>query len=223
MQVPLNEPLMEIPYYYPCNFPLIHEVLKRQGSLSSLSLLANSRLYGLPACSDAGLIKTYFNKLDYAESVWLMQGKNEAPSFEKGLETIRDRLGEGELFLATGSSYELPYCEDYHNPRYIGKLVEPGSPGVHVEVGGQAEADVVVRAQAPPHVGGLGPLAQAGQAGAVEAEAVPHRSPGGEGEHGAGAEPAVEQVEQGGGGVEHRVVLAEAAVGDPHVEHAQAH
>ncbi|MBB6690652.1 hypothetical protein H7B90_04465 [Cohnella xylanilytica] len=127
MQVPLFDPLLEIPYYYPCNFPLIHEVLKRQGSTSSLALLANARLYGLPACSDTGLVKTYFNKLDYEEAVWLQKGKEEAPSFEEGLNRLRERLREGRLFLATGSSYRLPYCEDYLNPKYIEKLVEPGS------------------------------------------------------------------------------------------------
>ncbi|MEW9701740.1 hypothetical protein [Paenibacillus sp. SI8] len=127
MQIQPFEPLLEIPYYYPCNLPLIHEVLTRQGSESSLSLLANSRLYGLPSCSDSGLIKTYFNKLDYAQAVWKMNGKREFSDLEEGLKQIQQRISEGELFLATGTSYFLPNSEDYLNPKYIEKLIEPNS------------------------------------------------------------------------------------------------
>ncbi|MWC29875.1 hypothetical protein [Paenibacillus sp. MMS18-CY102] len=127
MQIQHFDPIMEMPYYYPCNLPLVHEVLKRQGSKSTLSLLANSRLYGLPACSSLGLVKQYFNKLDYEDAVWLEKGKREIASFEEGVTEIRERISAGELFLATGTSYYLPYCEDYLNPNYISKLVEPDS------------------------------------------------------------------------------------------------
>ncbi|EFM12182.1 hypothetical protein PaecuDRAFT_0862 [Paenibacillus curdlanolyticus YK9] len=127
MQIQLFDPIMDIPYYYPCNLPLVHEVLKRQGSESRLSLLANSRLYGLPACSSLGLVKQYFNKLDYEDAVWLEKGKRELPSYEAGVAEIRSRINDGELFLATGTSYYLPYCEDYLNPNYIAKLVDPDS------------------------------------------------------------------------------------------------
>jgi acyl carrier protein len=120
-------PMMDIPYYYPCNFPLIHEVLLKQNSLSSLSLLANARMYGLPACSSEGLMKTYFDKLGYKEAVWLLKGKTELAGFEEGLALARDVTGRGELLLTTGTSYYLPYCDDYLNPLYIDKLVDPHS------------------------------------------------------------------------------------------------
>ncbi|MDI4648172.1 hypothetical protein [Cohnella hashimotonis] len=121
------EPLMDIPYYYPCNLPLVREVLRRQGIRSGLGLLAAARLYGVPACSDTGLVKTYFNKLDYAEAVWRQTGKTEFASLEEGLREGQRLIGEGELFLVTGTSYYLPHCEDYLSPKYIEKLVDPGS------------------------------------------------------------------------------------------------
>lgn len=121
------EPSMDIPYYYPCNLPLIREVLAWQGIRSGLGLLAASRLYGVPACSDTGLVKTYFNKLDYDEAVWRQTGKTEFADLDEGLREGRRLIGEGELFLATGTSYYLPYCEDYLSPKYIEKLVDPAS------------------------------------------------------------------------------------------------
>lgn len=121
------EPLMDIPYYFPCNFPLIREVLERQGVRSGLGLLASARLYGVTACSDTGLVKTYFNKLDYSEAVWRQTGKTEYACLEEGLREGRRLIGDGELFLATGTSYYLPYCEDYLSPKYIAKLVDPAS------------------------------------------------------------------------------------------------
>ncbi len=120
-------PLNDIPYYYPCNFPLIHEVLRRQNSYSSLSLLANARMYGLPACSSSGLMKTYFDKLDYKEAVWLMNGKTELGGLEEGIKLAREATARGELLLTTGTSYYLPYCDDYLNPLYIDKLIDPHS------------------------------------------------------------------------------------------------
>ncbi|MBO2942765.1 acyl carrier protein [Paenibacillus sp. F411] len=126
-QIPSFNPVMEIPYYYPCHFPLIHEVLQRQGCHSSLSLLANSRLYGLPSCSSEGLVKTYHHKLNYGEPVWRMKSRRELPGFQEGLGEIKRCIDRGELFLATGSSYYLPYCDDYMNPNYIEKLVQPQS------------------------------------------------------------------------------------------------
>ncbi|WP_339835813.1 hypothetical protein [Paenibacillus sp. FSL R7-0272] len=120
-------PTLDIPYYYPCNFPLIHEVLERQGSVSSLAMLAASRLYTLPSCEDNGLVKTYFHKLDYEEPIWKINNQRELGSFEEGKIEIRRQLETGRLFLATGTSYHLPYCDDYHNPEYINKHVKQGS------------------------------------------------------------------------------------------------
>ncbi|MEK3882080.1 hypothetical protein [Paenibacillus sp. PL2-23] len=120
-------PLEDIPYYYPCNFPLIHEVLRRQHGFSSLGLLAGARLYGLPACSSEGLVKTYFNKLNYKEAIWLMNGYTELGGLQEGLELARELTARGELMLTTGTSYYLPYCEDYLNPVYISKLTDPQS------------------------------------------------------------------------------------------------
>ena len=120
------DPLLDIPYYYPCNFPLIHEVLQRQGSMSSLAMLAASRLYTLPSCEDNGSVKTYFHKLDYDEPIWQMNDQRELGSFEEGIMQILRQLEAGRL-LATGTSYHLPYCDDYHNPEYINKHVKPSS------------------------------------------------------------------------------------------------
>ncbi|WP_440116600.1 hypothetical protein [Paenibacillus sp. QZ-Y1] len=121
------QPTMDIPYYYPCNFPLIQEILQRQGSISSLGLLASSRLYSLPSCSDHGLMKPYLHKLNYGEPVWEVFEEREFGGFEQGKEYIQRRLRDGELFIATGTSYCLPYGEDYRNPEYIHKLVKQGS------------------------------------------------------------------------------------------------
>lgn len=121
------QPTMDIPYYYPCSIPLIHEILQRQGSVSSLGLLASSRLYSLPSCSDYGLMKPYYHKLNYGEPVWEVFEEREFGSFEQGKEHIQRRLREGELFVATGTSYCLPYGEDYRNPEYIHKLVKQDS------------------------------------------------------------------------------------------------
>lgn len=76
-------PVLDIPYYYPCNFPLIHEVLHRQGSVTSLALLAASRLYSLPSCGDNGLVKPYFHKLDYVEPIWEMYGQRRLAASRK--------------------------------------------------------------------------------------------------------------------------------------------
>lgn len=81
-------PTLDIPYYYPCNFPLIHEVLERQGSVSSLAMLVASRLY-TPSCEDNGLVKTYFHKLDYEEPIWKINDQRELGSFEEGKVLIR--------------------------------------------------------------------------------------------------------------------------------------
>lgn len=127
MQSTRFESFETIPYYYPCNFPLIHEVMRSQGSVSSLSLVANARLYGLPSCSSTGLIKTYADKLDYEDAVWTITGKKAYPDFEEGMRDIHRRTSEGELSIVTGTSYYLPYTEDYLNPAYLAKLTEPNS------------------------------------------------------------------------------------------------
>ena len=85
---------------------------------------------------------------------------------------------------------------------------------MHAEVARQPEGLLVGRAEAPAHVGLLGPLADAGERIGVEAEPQAHRRPRREGDHRAGPEAALQQVEEGGGGVEDGVVLSEAAVGD---------
>ncbi|SHN80745.1 hypothetical protein PTQ21_09935 [Paenibacillus marchantiae] len=121
------QPTMDIPYYYPCNFPLIHEILQRQGSISSLGLLASSRLYSLTSCSDRGLIKPYFHKLDYEEPMWEVFGEREFDSFEQGKAYIRERLENEGPLVVTGTSYCLPYGDDYRNPEYIHKLVKQDS------------------------------------------------------------------------------------------------
>ncbi|MBW7473161.1 hypothetical protein K0T92_00225 [Paenibacillus oenotherae] len=127
MQIPHFDPVLQLPYYYPCNFPFIHEAMKRKGSESRFSLLANARMYGLPAISDTGNLRWYFSKLGYKEAIWSTTERKGLPDFEQGLKEIRARISEGELFLATGTSYFLPYCDDYMNPRYIEKHTEPGS------------------------------------------------------------------------------------------------
>ncbi|MNW50098.1 hypothetical protein D3C74_275390 [compost metagenome] len=56
-----------------------------------------------------------------------MYGHRELGSFEEGKTQIRQHISECGLFLATGTSYYLPYCEDYQNPEYIRKHVKQGS------------------------------------------------------------------------------------------------
>ncbi|KAG2960550.1 hypothetical protein PC120_g27963, partial [Phytophthora cactorum] len=59
--------------------------------------------------------------------MWEVVGEREFDSFEQGKAYIQERLENENLLIVTGTSYCLPYGEDYRNPEYIHKLVKQGS------------------------------------------------------------------------------------------------
>lgn len=119
----------EVPFYYMCAFAMMHEQVKRMGSLSYLSLYPNVHMYNLPIYASNGdylnpertkkIIGNYvpyhsFQRIDF-------------DNIEKGLAYLEEQLANGQLIIVQGTSYELPYHDDYHNPRYVEKLTESRS------------------------------------------------------------------------------------------------
>ena len=89
------------------------------------------------------------------------------------------------------------------------QLVEAVAPGVDSQVGRKPERCLVIRGEAPSHVGGIGPRRRRVEPCDVEPELPTDRSPTGERQHRARPEPAVEQVEEATGRIEQGVLATE--------------
>jgi len=123
MQLQNFNPTTEAPYYYACHFPILHDKLLSKGSLSVLSLIANDQLYSLPSlCVDSekslSSVAWYVPLLNHKENIFSFINRPYT-HFEEGLEDIKECIKRGEFFIASGTTYYLPYSKDYKNPKYI--------------------------------------------------------------------------------------------------------
>jgi hypothetical protein len=101
------------------------------GSLSYLSLIANDQLYSIPACcidSERSLITLdWYAPLLKREQNFFSFKRGAYNSFEDGLQGMKDCIECEEFFIASGSTYFLPYNKDYKNPKFIRSHTNPKS------------------------------------------------------------------------------------------------
>ncbi|MEK5282595.1 MULTISPECIES: hypothetical protein [Paenibacillus] len=127
---------MDLPYYMPCLYPPIHEQLKILHIPSKLSLLMNLRLSALPCVYVSNHDRSQVNKtvlwasdvLGYYDEYSYLGVKvniQESSSFESGLELINETLNQGNVFIASGTTYYLPYSTDYLSESYKESLNHP--------------------------------------------------------------------------------------------------
>ncbi|MDQ0193768.1 hypothetical protein [Paenibacillus wynnii] len=128
---------LDLPYYIPCLYPPIHEQLKRMGIPSKLSLLINLNLAAIPCIyvdetgNGNNAVQTTLwasEHLGYYDAYSYLGVKlkvEEVPSFESGLALIVETLNRGDLFIASGTTYHLPYSTDYQNDNYFQSLSHP--------------------------------------------------------------------------------------------------
>lgn len=120
---------VDIPFYYMCSLAMIHEQIKRKGSLSYVTLYPSSQLFGIPVYSSDGFI---LNPERIAGELGVQMGhcsleKKSFPDLEQGLDYLRECLDQEQTIIVQGTSYSLPFHDDYRNPRYIEKFLEPGA------------------------------------------------------------------------------------------------
>nr|WP_090891560.1 hypothetical protein [Evansella caseinilytica] len=117
------KPTFEAPYYYACHFPILHDKLLSMGSLSFLSLIANDQLYSIPACcidSERALVTLdWYAPLLNRDQQLFSYKRRAYNNFEDGLQGMKDCIECEEFFIASGSTYFLPYSKDYNNSKFI--------------------------------------------------------------------------------------------------------
>lgn len=117
----------EIPPYYQCNYPLVDLHLHRITGRGMVSIIANSEYSGVSVFRvetserEPNPVKTIREKLFKQEmDLDLFQlSTTSVSSFEEGIAHIRSRIQQNEPVIITGTTYELPYSSDYHNPNYL--------------------------------------------------------------------------------------------------------
>lgn len=120
-----SELRLEVPPYYQCHYPLVDLHLRQITGQSILSLLANSEFWGVPVFSvetddlvpNPVIISR--EKLFKEEMDLFELNLTRASSFEEGLAQISTRIQHNEPVIITGTTYELPYSPDFHNPNYL--------------------------------------------------------------------------------------------------------
>ncbi|PEB43969.1 hypothetical protein [Bacillus thuringiensis] len=115
-------PTFDVPYYYSCYIPILHDKLKSMGSVSYMSLIANEELYSIPSyrmdtITSIPSVARYTQLLEYNQT--FRMEKHVYSNFEKGLQYIKECLNRQEVFIALGSTFFLPYSNDYLNPKFI--------------------------------------------------------------------------------------------------------
>ncbi|MDT3498440.1 hypothetical protein NLU03_30185, partial [Bacillus toyonensis] len=115
-------PTFDVPYYYSCYIPILHDKLKSMGSISYMSLIANEELYSIPSyrvdtTTSLPSVARYTQLLEHNQT--FRMEKNVYSDFGKGLQFIKECLDRQEVFIALGSTFFLPYSNDYLNPKFI--------------------------------------------------------------------------------------------------------
>ncbi|HLO88500.1 MAG TPA: hypothetical protein VK203_26320 [Nostocaceae cyanobacterium] len=120
-----SELRLEVPPYYQCHYPLVDLHLRQMTGQSMLSLLANSEFWSVPVFSmetdDSvpNLLMLTGHKLFKEEMDLFELSTTCVSSFEEGLAHIRDRIQQNQPVILSGTTYELPYSPDFHNPNYL--------------------------------------------------------------------------------------------------------
>jgi hypothetical protein len=120
-----SELRLEVPPYYQCHYPLVDLHLRQMTGQSMLSIIANSEFWGVPVfrVQTADLVPNPViisrEKLFKEEMDLFELNITSASSFEEGLAHIRDRIQQNEPVILSGTTYELPYSPDFHNPNYL--------------------------------------------------------------------------------------------------------
>jgi hypothetical protein len=120
-----SELQLEVPPYYQCHYPLVDLHMRQMTGQSMLSIIANSEFWSVPTfkVETADLVPNPFIMLAerlFKEEMDLFQlSLTSASSFETGIDQIRTRIQHNEPVIITGTTYELPYSPDFHNPNYL--------------------------------------------------------------------------------------------------------
>ncbi|MFN6538689.1 MAG: hypothetical protein RM021_020380 [Nostoc sp. EkiNYC01] len=120
-----SELRLEFPHYYQCQYPLVDLHLHHNTGKSMLSIVANSEFWSVPVFSvetaDAvpnpiiiSREKLFKEEMDLFELTIAS-----VSSFEEGLAQISTRIQRNEPVIISGTTYELPYSPDFHNPNYL--------------------------------------------------------------------------------------------------------
>ncbi|MBD2195431.1 MULTISPECIES: hypothetical protein [Calothrix] len=125
-QITLTSELrLEVPPYYQCHYPLVDLHLCQKTGKSMLSIVANSEFWSVPVFSveTADLVpnpviisreKLFKQEMDLFELTIAS-----VSSVEEGLAQISNRIQRNEPVIISGTTYELPYSPDFHNPNYL--------------------------------------------------------------------------------------------------------
>ena len=120
-----SELRLEVPPYYQCHYPLVDLHLHQMTGQSMLSIIANSEFWSVPVfrVQTDDLVPnpviTIREKLFKEEMDLFELNITSASSFEEGLAQISTRIQRNEPVIITGTTYELPYSPDFHNPNYL--------------------------------------------------------------------------------------------------------
>lgn len=120
-----SELRLDFPNYYQCNYPLVDLHLRHNMGKSMLSIVANSEFWSVPVFSvdTADVVpnpiiihaeKLFKNEIDFFELTI-----TSVSSFEEGLAQIRTCIQRNQPVIISGTTYELPYNTDFHNPNYF--------------------------------------------------------------------------------------------------------
>ncbi|MEB3145629.1 MAG: hypothetical protein VKL02_05760 [Cylindrospermopsis raciborskii 1523720] len=125
-QITLKSELqLEVPPYYQCHYPLVDLHMRQMTGQSMLSIIANSEFWSVPVFSveTSDLIPNPViisrEKLFKEEMNLFQLSLTSASSFETGIDQVRTRIQRDEPVIITGTTYELPYSPDFHNPNYL--------------------------------------------------------------------------------------------------------
>ncbi|MFD2670123.1 hypothetical protein [Marinicrinis sediminis] len=116
-------------YYYECSLPNIQLKMQLKGHYSSIPMISNMKLYGLPVYSRTRFLAFFKMRelLGYGEEELYSFSPIHFSSFDEGCRYLKGKLEDGESIITAGTTYFLPYSEDYENPNYLEKFSQPDS------------------------------------------------------------------------------------------------
>ncbi|SDN48664.1 hypothetical protein SAMN04488137_4651 [Fictibacillus solisalsi] len=110
---------INVPYYIPCDFPLISETLKSRGLYVSYTLLLNLDLVGLPVYFKDQELETmdmeiwYVNQLKYKGKFFSLSSQY-FDDYSSANDYLQHQLKERkEPVICIGTTYYLPHSKDY--------------------------------------------------------------------------------------------------------------
>ncbi|MEW9698222.1 hypothetical protein [Paenibacillus sp. SI8] len=119
---------INVPYYWPCSFPLVHAKLEHEGRQSSQSLQLNLCLFSLPSYAKNSHDSSSFVSIWEARRLgYLGAGKylgytfntKQYDTLESGMNVLHAAIEQQRPFIVCGTTYHIPHSKDYHSEDYF--------------------------------------------------------------------------------------------------------